>query len=146
MEENILEVVPDFKLHKKQTIAVCTFLTGPLVAGYLVAENFNQLKERRKAINTWIFTICYTLILILSMVFIPFFEDIPGFIFSILNVFIVSYFVQRFQLTSINLHQEKGGQFFSVWRAVLASFVSLVIMVALILAILFIAEPSAYVE
>lgn len=46
MEENILEQVPDFKLHKKVTITICTFLTGPLVAGFLIAENFMQLKER----------------------------------------------------------------------------------------------------
>ena len=146
MEENILEQVPEFKLHKKQTITICTFLTGPLVAGFLIAENFNQLNEKGKAIKTWIFTIAGTIILFCSIIFIPALEKIPNFLFVILYTLLASYSVQRFQQAKINLHQQNGGQFFPVWRAVLASLLSIVAMFALIILILIIAEPAFFEE
>lgn len=146
MEENILEQPPDFKLHKKGTITICTFLTGPLVAGFLIAENFKQLNERKNAIAAWIVTISFTIILICSLVFIPELEKIPNFLFAVLYTLLASYCVQRFQQARINLHETKGGQFFSVWRAVLASFISLVAMIALILLIFFISEPGFFDE
>ena len=143
MEDDILEQVPDFKLHKKRTITICTFLTGPLVAGYLIAENFNQLNERRNAIKTWIFTILGTSILF-SSVLIPALEKIPNILFIILYTIMASYFVQRFQQAKIRLHMEKGGQFFSVWRAVLASIICLALSFALVFLILFIAAPETF--
>jgi len=146
MEENILEQVPDFKLHKKQTITICTFLAGPLVGGYLLAENFNQLNERRKAIMTWIYTIAGTIILLCSIIFIPALEKIPGFLFAVFYTLLASFFVKRFQESRINLHQQKGGQFFPVGRAILASFISVVVMLALILLILLIASPDLFEE
>ena len=144
MEEYILEQVPDFKLHKKRTITICTFLTGPLVAGYLIAENFNQLNERHNAIKTWVYTILGTIILFCSIAFIPAVEKIPGILFAVLYTSIASYFIQRYQEVKIKLHQEKGGQFFSVWRAVLASLISLVLTIALLLVILLIATPEVF--
>ena len=146
MEENILEQIPDFKLHKKQTITICTFLTGPLVAGFLIAENFNQLNEKRNAIKTWIFTICFTIILLCSIIFIPALDKIPNFLFALFYAMLASYCVRHFQQAKINLHQQKGGQFFSPWRAILASFISLVLMIGLILLIVVIAEPGFFDE
>lgn len=146
MEENILEQLPDFKLHKKQTITICTFLTGPLVAGFLIAENFNQLNEKKNAIKTWIITICFTIILFCSIIFIPALDKIPNFLFALFYAMLASYCVQHFQQAKIILHQQKGGQFFSTWRAILASFISLVLMIGLILLILIIAEPGFFDE
>lgn len=144
MEENILQEVPDFKLHKKRTITICTFLTGPLVAGYLIAENFNQLNERRNAIKTWIVTILVAIISFGS-VLIPALEKIPNILFILLYTIMTSYLVQRFQQPRIILHSEKGGQFFPVWRAVLASIICLAISLALVFLILFIAAPEAFI-
>lgn len=145
MEENILDQLPDFKLHKKQTITICTFLTGPLVAGFLIAENFNQLNEKRNVIKTWILTIFFTIILLFS-IFIPAFDNIPNFLFAVFHAMVAAYCVQRFQQAKIVLHQQKGGQFFSVWRAVLASFIGLVVMMGLIFLVLIIAEPGIFDE
>ena len=146
MEQNILEQVPDYKLHKRGTITICTFLAGPLVAGYLIAENFYQLNEKRKAIKTWIFTIAGIIILICSSMFIPALDNVPNFLFAFIYTAIASYFVQRYQDAKINLHQERGGQFFSVWRAVLASVISLVLMIGTILLLLFISSPETIGE
>ena len=146
MEENILEQVPDIKLYKKNTITICTFLTGPLVGGYLIAENFNQLNERRNAIKTWIFTISGTAILFCSLVFIPELEKIPNFLFAILYTLLASFFVQRYQEAKIKLHEKKGGQFFPAWRAVIASVISLALTIALFFLILLISSPEVFQE
>jgi hypothetical protein len=146
MEENILEQIPDFKLHKKGTITICTFLAGPLVAGYLIAENFNQLNERRNAIKTWIYTIAGFVVLFGSFIFIPALERIPNFVFAIIYTSIATFFVRRYQEARINLHQERGGQFFSVWRAVLASVISLVLTIGVIFLIFFIVTPEVLPE
>jgi len=146
MEENILEQVPDIKLYKKKTITICTFLTGPLVAGYLIAENFNQLNERRNAIKTWIFTISGTIVLLCSLIFIPALEKIPNLLFALFYTVVASFFVQRYQQAKIRLHETRGGQFFPGWRAVIASIISLAITVALFFLILMIASPEIFYE
>lgn len=137
MEENILEPVPDFKLHKKATITICTFLTGPLVAGYLIAENFKQLNEKQNVIKTWIFTIAGTILIFFLTLFVPAIEKLPGIIFPVIYTSIASYLIQRYQESKIKLHQKNGGQFFPVWRAVLASIVSLAITITVLFSILY---------
>ena len=144
MEENILEQVPGFKLHKKRTITICAFLTGPLVAGYLIAENFNQLNETRNATKTWIYTILGTIALFYGIAFVPAFEKVPNILFPVIYTSIASYVIQRYQEPKIKLHQEKGGQFFPVWRAVLASVISLAITIAFIFLILLISSPDIF--
>ena len=144
MEENILEQVPDHKMHKRGTITICTFLAGPLVAGYLIAENFYQLKEKRKAVKTWIITIAGLIILFCCSIFIPALDNIPNFVFAIAYTVLASWFVQRYQDAKIDLHKERGGQFFSVWRAVLASVISLAATIALLLLVLFILSPEFF--
>ncbi len=132
MEEDVLDQVPDFKLHKKATITVCIFLTGPFVGGFLIAENFRQLNERQKAVKTWIFTIAGTVLLFYLILFVPAVEKIPGIVFPVVYTSIASYFVQRYQEDKIKLHQKNGGQFFPVWRAVIASAVSLTVTFGLL--------------
>ena len=146
MEQNILDQVPDYKLHKRGTITICTFLSGPLVAGYLIAENFYQLNERRKAIKTWIFTISGIIILFCCFIFIRALDNVPNIVFAISYTVLASWFVQRYQDAKINLHKERGGQFFSVWRAVLASVISLAVTFALLFLILFIVNPEVFQE
>lgn len=48
MEENVLQPIPTFKLYKDKAIYLGTFIGGPLVAGYLIAENFKQLGQLGK--------------------------------------------------------------------------------------------------
>ena len=57
MEENILEVPPNFKLYTDRSILIATFFGGPLTAGYLIADNYRHLGEKKKFRNTWICTI-----------------------------------------------------------------------------------------
>src|SRR4051812_27203146 len=53
------------KVYKESAILIATLFGGPLVAGYLMAENFKQLGEPHKVKKTWLWTIvCLIAILI----------------------------------------------------------------------------------
>lgn len=49
------------KIYKDKAIWVGTFLGGPLVAGYFIAENFKVFGEYGKAKKTWIYAILTTI-------------------------------------------------------------------------------------
>jgi hypothetical protein len=59
MPEDWLTAPPEFKLYKENAIVGATFLGGPLVAGYLAAENFKQLEQPAKARTAWIIAILF---------------------------------------------------------------------------------------
>ena len=51
------------KIYSNRLIELGTLLGGPLVAGYLIAENFKTLNEPEKVKITWIFSILATVII-----------------------------------------------------------------------------------
>jgi len=136
MEEHILPEVPEFKLYKKVTINVSTFLAGPLVAGYMIAENFKQLGDPSKAKVSWIITIVFNLAFFCAIVFIPELEKIPNILFPVFYMSITSFLVQHFQAAKISLHQANGGQFFSAGRAIVAGLICIAITFLVIMGLM----------
>ena len=49
MEETLAIKIPTQKIYKNRAIEIATFLGGPLVAGYLIAENFKAFNEPDKS-------------------------------------------------------------------------------------------------
>ena len=142
MEENLISVPPDFKLYKDRAIYVGTFLGGPLVAGYLIAENFKKLDQPDKARNAWIISIVTTVVIIGAAFLIPNFEKIPRYIIPILYALLAQTLVQKFQGEAIKSHIEKGGAVYSVWRGVWIGLVVGVILIAAIVAIVLLTSNS----
>ena len=135
MDEYILPTAPDFKIYKDRAIYVGTFLGGPLVAGYLIAENFKLLGQKHKAGTTWGIAIAATILIFGSIFLIPNAEKVPRYIIPILYTALTQFLVQKYQVARIKSHIESGGQTFSTWRAVWISLVGLVVMVIIIFAI-----------
>src|SRR6476620_7895496 len=108
-EENVLSVLPNFKLYNDRAIYVGTFLGGPLVAGYLAAENFKELGEPDKVRNTWIVAIGATILIFGSIFLIPNIEKIPNYIIPITYTLIAQFLVRRFQVAAIKNHVQNGG-------------------------------------
>ncbi|MEO8712007.1 MAG: hypothetical protein ABI405_07795 [Parafilimonas sp.] len=142
MEENLISLVPDFKLYKDRAIYVGTFLGGPLVAGYLAAENFKQLGQYNKVKTTWIIAAVATIIIFGGVLLIPNVEKIPGYIIPLIYTVIAQFLVKHFQGKDINEHIKNGGQTYSVWRAVLIGLLGLVITFAVIFVILLLTNSS----
>ena len=142
MEENLLVAPPAFKLYRDKSIYIGTFLGGPLVAGYLIAENFRALGQPDKIRNTWIIAILATIAILAAALFIPGLEKVPPYILPLVYTGIAQLIVQRLQGSSIKLHDEKGGSFFSVWRAVLIGIIGVAITIALAVVVLLVTDKE----
>jgi len=136
MEENLLSIQPDYKLYKDNAVYIGTFIGGPLVAGYLAAENFKKLGESDKARNAWIISIIATIIifaLILLIFLIPGTVKIPNYIIPLIYTGIAQYLVKHYQGPAIKEHIEKGGLTYKAWRAVWIGLIGLVVLCAIII-------------
>lgn len=140
MEENVLQPIPTFKLYKDKAIYLGTFIGGPLVAGYLIAENFKQLGQLGKVKTTWIISILSTIVIFGGLFLIPNVEKVPNYIIPIIYTGITQILVKKFQEDAIKAHIETGGQAFSNWRAAWIGIVGLVILIAIIFIIVLLAN------
>jgi hypothetical protein len=140
MEENLLSIPPDFKLYKDRAVYVGTFLGGPLVAGYLFAENFKHLGQQDKVKTAWFIAIISTIVIIGIVFFIPNIEKIPSYIIPLILGGIAQFLIQKTQGAAIKSHIEKGGPMYSVWRAVWIGLVGAAILFAIIFGILLLTD------
>jgi len=132
MPEDKLDHEPENKIYSPFAIQLATFFGGPIVAGYLIAENFKLLGEPEKVRLTWLHTIIASCLIFTAMFVIPGLKDIPPFIFPVIYSLVASYLVRRYQGERIKVHIENNGQFYSIWRAILVCVIVVLIMVILI--------------
>ena len=144
MEENLLPVIPTFKLYKENAIYVGTFLGGPLVAGYLMAENFKQLGQQEKVKTTWIIGIAASIVIFGGAFLIPNIEKVPNYVIPLIYLGITQFFVKKYQSAAIKTHIETGGSMYSIWRAVLVGFIGLIIIAAIIIGIILLTTPEVF--
>ncbi len=142
MEEEILAVQPSFKLYKEKAIFTGTFIGGPLVAGYLAAENFKLLGQPQKARTTWIVTVLATIVIFGSVFFVPNMDKVPDFLFPVIYACVAQFLVQKYQGAAIKEHIDLGGPTFSGWRAAWIGLVGMVALVAIIFAVLFLKDGA----
>jgi hypothetical protein len=128
------------RIYKDRAIWVATYLGGPLVAGYLIAENFKAFNEMAKAKKTWIYTIVGTVIIFGGIFLIPddIFESIPRYFIPLVYTAIAYGFVKHFQGKNISAFIALGGKPFGWGRAIVVSLIGLVITVAFIFIFAFI--------
>lgn len=142
MEENLLSVLPENKLYRERAVYVGTFLGGPLVAGYLASENFKKIGQPEKVKATWAIAIIATIVIFGGAFLVPEIEKFPRYIIPLVYGGIAQLLVQRFQGAAIKLHIEKGGQVYSVWRAVWIGAVGAAVLVGFIFVILLFADKG----
>lgn len=61
MSADIRSPIPTGTIYEDKALWPGTFIGGPLVAGYIIAENFEAFDEHGNAVATWIITILSTL-------------------------------------------------------------------------------------
>jgi hypothetical protein len=142
MEENILPVQPDFKIYRNRTIEVGTFLGGPLVAGYMAAENFRKLEQASKVKTTWIMAVSATVLIFAAIILVPNMDKVPSYIIPIFYTLITRYLIQKYQGDEIKKHVDAGGPTFSSWRAVWMGLVGAVVLVVALIAFMLLAKPE----
>jgi hypothetical protein len=105
-------------------------LGGPLVAGYLISNNFKIFNEPGKAKKAWIFAIIATIVIFGVAFFIPNIDKIPTPLIPLIYTAIIYYLVKAFQ-GEILRHT------YSWWRAILISIIGLIITVIPIFLVIF---------
>lgn len=138
---------PEVPLFSVPSIALASFLGGPLAAGWLVSVNYRRLGEPRSARNALIQGILATAALLALMVGLPtaWVEAIPGFTLPLLYTGLIWYLAERFQGRILTAHFAQGGQRYSLWRAVLVSLLAaLPVAVILLLAGLAVPMPPPF--
>ncbi|MCT4579805.1 MAG: hypothetical protein N4A35_00180 [Flavobacteriales bacterium] len=132
MSDTIDNIRPEEKVYKDRFFGVATFLGGPLVAGYLFAENFKVFGQSELVKPTWIITILSTFVIFGISFLIP--EDInfPNQIIPIgYSIIAVSLF-KKYQEQQVNAHLNKGGMLYSWWRVIGISIVGMLITLAIV--------------
>lgn len=128
--------IPNRKLFKEKTFWIGPFIGGPLVAGYLLAENFKIIGEPEKVKPTWLVTIIATFIIFSGIFLIPEGVNIPSFIIPIIYSAIAVGVYNKYQQQKINEHVESGGLIHSWWRVIGVSVIGLVITLVSLITIL----------
>jgi len=134
--EQALEAVKSKKrIYKNHQIYVGALLGGPLVAGYLITENFKAFNEISKVRKTWIGAIMWTIFLLCIVCLLPdddFKRIRPQEILPLLCAIIAYFCVKYFQRQNIAAYIALGGNPYSWWRTIVVSLIGGVITVAVI--------------
>lgn len=142
MEETIFSENITRKVYSEKAVRLATFLGGPLVTGYLLAENFKNLGEQEKIAKTWIFSILATIVIIIIAFMLP--SKTPSQLLPFAYTFAAYYLMQYVQGAQIKNHLQNGGQVYSIWRSVLIGLIGLVVIVVLLLGILLLTNTSLW--
>lgn len=144
IEKSVFQEIPTEKIYTDKAIRVGTFLGGPLVAGYFMAENFKVFGDSDKVKKTWTITILVT-ILIFGLIFLvpeQINAKIPNIVFPLLYMAIAAYFTKQYQETQINKHLENGGEQYGWWRTIGISIIGISVLLAAIFSIAFLTETA----
>jgi hypothetical protein len=136
MEENVLTPIPEFKMYSIRSVYIGTFIGGPLIAGYLAAQNFKQMQQPDLVKRSWGIAIAATVLLIAGLLLIPGIQKIPTYIIPLVYTFLARYFVERYQGGAIKLHIERNGLLYSAWRSVWIGLIGSVILIGLLVILL----------
>jgi hypothetical protein len=109
MIETIDKTIPEGKIYKERAFWAGTYLGGPLVAGYLFAENFKTLGQPEKVKPTWIITIIATIVIFGAIFSIPDSIDIPNQLIPLIYTAIVIVIFKYYQIEEVNDHIERQG-------------------------------------
>src|SRR6185312_10100567 len=133
---------PTYKVYKEKGIWAGSFLGGPLVAGYLIAENFKAFGDKNKARNTWIITVVSTIVLFALLLFVPFISKLPAPLFPLVYTAIAYALVIRYQKQKIDAHIQAGGQTFKWYRILGVGVIGCIITIIPLAITLYLTDPS----
>jgi hypothetical protein len=120
--------IPEGKIYNDRKIWAGSYLGGPLVAGYLISENFKAFGEHDKVWKTWLISIL-ALVLVIVTLFIPLFERVSNFLYCLCYAISAHIFVQLYQRRKIDAHIEAGGRLYGWWRLIGISILGTIITI-----------------
>lgn len=142
MEQTSDLVTTEQKIYKEREIIFGAYLGGPLVGGYMLAENFKVLQQRDKVKKTWLFTILITFIMLGIAMILPDSINFPNFLFPLIYTFIGVLVFNSYQKTKVQAHIQANGAVHSWGRTIGVSIIGLAIFVSIVLCIVGLTQLS----
>ena len=132
MEQETLlnQPIPPEKVYLEKQLWLGSYLGGPLVAGYLLARNFKAFGESGKARNVWIVTVAGTVLLFAALMFAPYVDRVPGFLFPLVYTAIASIYFQMTQGKQIAARVAAGAPVYGWGRVVGVAVIGLIVTAA----------------
>ncbi len=115
------------RVYLSKNIWVGAFLGGPLVAGYMIARNFNTFEERQKSVNTWRVVIPLSMVIFYLSSLIPENVNFPSIILSLMYAGISVHYMKKYQGHHVALHLEHGGAAYSWGRVIAVSLLGILL-------------------
>jgi len=137
MDQTVAIQPPAQKIYKDTAVRVGTFLGGPLIGGYFMAENFKAFNEPEKARKTWIYTIIATIVIFGIAFLIPGNGRSGAFIIPLLDAWAAFYLVQHYQGANIAAHVSAGGEVYNWGRVIVVTIIGLAITFAALVVIVY---------
>lgn len=136
----------DLKFYSQKSIGLASFIGGPLAAGYLIKENYKALNQAKKGKTAFIISIIATLILFGSLYVIPesIMDKIPNMVIPAIYTGIIYLIVEKIHGKLLNNHDENNYPFYSGWRAAGIGVISLIILIAIVFASIFLIPDEIY--
>lgn len=122
------------KLYEDKAIYLGTFLGGPLVATYMLAENYKKFGMPEKSTKVWIIGIVSVIVLFTLMLSVPDDIAIPNLLIPAIMAGIVYGIVKATQAELIKNHTEAGGEIYGWGRNVLVAIIGIIVTIIVMFA------------
>lgn len=132
--------IPTAKIYKDGAFWVATFLGGPLVAGYLLTENFKSFGQPEKVKPTWIITIIATIVIFGAVFMIPENINIPNQIIPITYTAIAFGLFKKYQEEKVTEHIKQGGLIYGWGKVIGVGLIGLLITIVPIFTFAFLSD------
>jgi hypothetical protein len=146
MEQSTFVQAPTEKIYQSNTIRVATFIGGPLVAGYLMSENFKTFNETEKARKAIIYSIVATVVVFGAAFLIPGLDRGGRYIIPLAYTWTAYYLVTHYQGENISSHIKAGGQVYNWWRTLGIGLVGLVVTLIVVFSIVYFTDVATSTE
>lgn len=128
---------PSYKLYKVNHVWLAAFIGGPLGAGYVIANNYKRLNEKRKHIVAWIISILSTILIFGSVYLIPPDVHLSNQLIPLVYMCIAYFLMNQLQGAKLMAHKNAGGEFFGWGRVLLIGVISICITLVVMISALF---------
>lgn len=126
------DITINAKIYSVNQIRGATFLGGPLVAGYLIAENYKAFDEYDKGRRVWMIAIVFSIAMFALIFLLPENVHIPNVVIPLAYSWLTSILVTHYQGPQIKEHFNSGGQTYNWSRTIVIALIGTVITVALL--------------
>lgn len=119
------------KLFTLRAIQITTYLLSPIVSGFMIRSNFNNLDEKKKGNLALIFSYLLTTLVFTFLYFIPenILDKIPNPLLPLIYTGIIYYYLEKTQGEKLKYHKENNGEFHSIKKVVAINVIPIVLIV-----------------